>query len=282
MEALPALVRISFKRDRFGLYWVETVDDRQENLVVIIMDVVGNHGPSAVNGIEMIAEQLTGRLPTSRPIRWVTGCEPALDALDRDEFVEARLLPDSGGVAWTHHSRGDLEGGLVRPLTALPEDLLERVLANGGELDEVPTYTYRIVDVASLPLAHNLFRCKFADRFAAEIEEELDESTAGAVRFYAWLTGDQTSQCRYHRVDWVAIADASVAILEQLGCQPDDAELTTAINGAGVREPERAMLASLFGYDAIAISSDQTYQNGQHRGCGLRLSGAARVVIAAD
>lgn len=276
----PGLVRLDFGNESFGLYWMQMVDGVGGDRLVVITCVDGSPGPSPVNRIEDLATQLSTRLPDDRPIRWITNLDPALDAFKQDQFVEAMFADTFEAPTWKRWSRTQIESAIVGHLSKLPEDLHEQVLAAGGIFDEERRYTYRVVSVESLPAPADLFRCRYADEFSQAKAAHPQDSGAAAQQFYENLTVERAAICRYHAMDWVTIANAAVEIVERLGACPDKDEIAEALRSSELPAAEQWMLESLFGSDAIALTSEGRYFNGQHRGCGLRLSGADRVVVA--
>lgn len=271
------------KPDGFSLFWVELLTAVDDRSVVVVTEVAGNPGRSVVNAVERVSAWLSDELGLPTGSRWVTAVEPALDFLDLEEVVEALLADDFSLLEWRHMPRQQFETELRTRSTPLPRDLLARVMAAGGRTEEKEQQpSYRVIDVGDLPLPGDLFRCRYVDRFRAARAGLPEEAPEGAIRFYEGLTQKETARCRYHQADWALIAHYAVHIIETLGPQPDEAALTHAIEAAGLAGSEHDFLRSLFGADAIALSSDRTYDNGQHRACALRLSGASLAVVVAD
>lgn len=140
---------------------------------------------------------------------------------------------------------------------------------------------FRIILVADLPLPRNLFRCDHSERFQALIEALGDDERAAAIKFDEDLTDDERAACHYHRINWVSVADRAVEIIERLGERPNRADLRAAIGEAGLPQQETFELSGLLCAYPMSIMSDGNYRDGQHRGCALRFSGAARTVVQA-
>lgn len=142
--------------------------------------------------------------------------------------------------------------------------------------------------VSELPPPHNPSSCQHFERFQRirngldrlegdEIELDLK---AGEI-FIKTLGPEDRLQCHYHEADWKSIADASVQILDELGPDATNEEYEAAASALELDSVEQCWLVSLF-RDPIAVKEMQEYNNGQHRACALRFSGADRAVVKTD
>jgi hypothetical protein len=161
------------------------------------------------------------------------------------------------------------------------EELYAAVKAmGGGTTRDVWRPVFSAVEVGELPPPHNPGSCAHSARFK-DLEERVraegvnDELAAGRL-FLGTLTPDDRARCRYHEADWAAIADESVRIVEELGARDQDDYLEAAERSA-LRDDDRGWLESLF-FDPVDIAGG-SYTNGQHRGCALRFSGAAKATV---
>ncbi len=128
---------------------------------------------------------------------------------------------------------------------------------------------FRVVQVSSLPYAHNPSRCDNAGLFA-----EADWDGAAGRRFFESLTDQQRRSCHYHQLaDWKLVAMISVRFFR--ACRD---ELMSKLDAALSRQDSRE-LYWLF-HDPIAWGGEAPYvTNGQHRICAIRASGARLCVI---
>lgn len=157
------------------------------------------------------------------------------------------------------------------------------VLEAGGSLEEPQRIQLPvIVPVDELPPPHNPFKCAHHDRFERLAREhpELEELEIGRV-FAASLTPSDYAACACHRGDWQAIAAAAVDAVQQYGSTPTRTQLAAVASRFGLAPDDRFRLRTLFGAEAITISSGR-FQDGQHRACALRAAGATEVVVAVD
>jgi hypothetical protein len=155
---------------------------------------------------------------------------------------------------------------------------------------------FSALNVRDLPPPHNPNKCAWFDRFEA-IERRLLEEAGGETalmgdqefdcalaagrEFLATLSAEDRSGCpRYHAADWRAIAGESVRILEELGGSQELETYSSAARRSRLRQPERSWLVDLF-CDPIYVIGDR-YEEGQHRGCAVRFSGAERVAAVIE
>ena len=143
-------------------------------------------------------------------------------------------------------------------------------------------WIFEAVNVTELPPFHNPSQCKHYARFNSMYEDakrcgslwdHYDEQEVGR-RFLETLSAADRAACYYHQADWVAIADESVRIIYELGRQ-DEAVYARAAENSYLENENRQWLVSLF--DRPLKVEGGSYGDGQHRGCALRFSGAAKV-----
>jgi hypothetical protein len=143
-------------------------------------------------------------------------------------------------------------------------------------------WIFGAVNVMELPPFNNAFKCLHSIRFRSMREEAKrhgspwdhhDQQEIGR-RFLETLSAEDRASCPYHQADWVAIANESVRILDELGRQ-DERVYEEAARNSGLGNNDRRWLVSLF-VCPIRIE-EGSYGDGQHRGCALRFSGAAQV-----
>ncbi len=141
--------------------------------------------------------------------------------------------------------------------------------------------------VRNLPPPHGPFKCAHTDRYDTILDSLEDHGgdymdrnlQAGSILLQSLTSSDLATCSTYHRANWHAIADESVAIITELGIRDDKGDYQKATKRR-LRGKERDWLFSLF-WDPIVIS-DRSYTDGQHRGCALRFSGAQRAAVVVD
>lgn len=137
-----------------------------------------------------------------------------------------------------------------------------------------------MIDVHSLPPPHLPFKCRHKDRFQTIVgsEKTIEAHLVAGRRFLESLTDADRQLCPYHRADWAAVADASAQIVASAP-NGDAADFIARAKRQRLRAGDRRRLVDLFD-EPIALSEDRIrYLNGQHRGCALRFSAAARVAV---
>jgi hypothetical protein len=290
-----------------SVYWVR-IYRTDARAVVIISDVPGNHGTSPTNGASAIALYISREyLPDAAQVRWFL-CYPAGHPGDTGGgtaysevwYSGPAMMPDWGRRRRRRSlkRRGLLlpEGwwkvrlAIEGPLRLLPPqaEVLERVLAAGGELDEAPpAECYLVVPVTELPPPHHPFRCAHAKRFEKFVEAQGGRDQRGHIarevreKFYGQLSEQDYAACSYHDGDWLAIAGESVRIIRELGEMPDPDALVAALTTAHLNNRDRSWLWSMFRHEPVMWSGDH-FVGGQHRACALRASGAREVVRPVD
>ena len=148
--------------------------------------------------------------------------------------------------------------------------------------DEIEEPVFEAVHVDDLPPPHAPWKCAYAGRFEAmkaefgKVEFSSDELAAIGERFLESLSPEDRASCRYHEGDWQVIAQESIRILGQFP-STDRMDLTEAARASGLPANDRRWLVSLFRDPVVA--HDRSYENGQHRGCALRFSGAKQAAV---
>ena len=94
------------------------------------------------------------------------------------------------------------------------------------------------------------------------------------------LTAQDRLRCPYDDADWAAIADQSVRTLKKLGCDQDVESYTSAARRSRRLEKRDRWLLELLFLEPIEVVRG-SYNEGQHRACALRFSGAERVAVLA-
>ncbi len=162
---------------------------------------------------------------------------------------------------------------LLPPLPEQPQ-LFAEVVNLGGERRSVRRDAWEVIEVASLPPPHLPFKCRHKDRFDKFLgsERTIEAHLLAGRRFLESLTDADRQQCPYHQADWAAIADASAEIVE-LDRHGDAADFIAR---------SKRCLVDLFDEPIVLRDNRSKYVNGQHRGCALGFSGAARVALVIE
>jgi hypothetical protein len=173
----------------------------------------------------------------------------------------------------------------VALLPPLPDhsQLLAKVLKLGGERRDLKSDGWEVVDVASLPPPHLPFKCHHKERFEKMVGSgrTIEAHLLAGRRFLESLTDHDLKQCPYHKADWDTIADASAEIIE-LNRRGDASDFIAQANRRRLPARDKRCLVDLFD-EPIVLRKDRTkYVNGQHRGCAVRFSGAARVAVVIE
>lgn len=265
----------------YGIYWLRLYAIGAKR-VAVVTEVPGNSGQSVINASEAIVAE-------TRRLLDVDPASLTLYLVMPSGFTggarKAWQVHDSPELRWERVNIAEIEGVVGRPLAALPahRDLLDRVLALGGDLDdEIDAPVFEAIAVDELPPPHLPFKCALAERFEVIKAERGDEDTdlADAVRpeeqFLASLTADDRASCEFHAADWRSIADEGVRILET-STSADQDELVALARSCRLPSVERRWLVSLF--DQPVVVHENSFGDGQHRGCALRFSGARQAVV---
>ena len=262
-----------------GIYWLQTALTAAGG-VVIITDVAGNLGQSVYNDIEHICRYLAGTRSLPSTITWINSSQPELSPHGAEKFSRVTFATEFSEPAWSTISAPSLCAMFGARVPALPDDLLEQVLAAGGGFHAEPRPTYSVVNVADLPLQHGMYQCAHAQRFNDLLAAHRQNEKAAATEFFATLSDADRDACPYHLPGWKVIADRAVAIIGELGPVPSDESIEQGVWVAGsLSDSERGWLSTLFGSQAL-VASRHGFTNGQHRGCAIRFSGAKQIVVA--
>ncbi|MCU1494509.1 MAG: hypothetical protein JWO62_2273 [Acidimicrobiaceae bacterium] len=286
-----------------GVYWLRLYRG-EPRCVAVLTEVPGNPSASLTNAVSRISDFVARRFSLSLSeltvfeiwargsvgdpgVKRVTftndGAEKAPGHRDRRDPNRVELAGFTGRPEWWSSTRRVVEAIVGTRLAEMPphDELLASVRAlGGGTTRDVWRRVFEVVDVADLPSPHNPSSCEHSARFE-DIEERLrsdgvDDWLAAGRLFLDTLTPDDCARCRYHDADWRAIADESVRIVEGLGVRDQEEYLAAAVR-SGLGEDNLGWLKSLF-FDPIDVAGG-SYTNGQHRGCALRFSGAAKAVV---
>lgn len=267
-------------RDRGGIYWLRLY--RSVPSVAVVTEVPGNPGPSAVNAIEMVMEEVGARFRQGSAVRiWFVIIPRGAHGARQRSMWRVALGPRR---PWDDVTRRDIErviGLRLRPLPAHRELYAMVRRAGGGSTVEESRDVFEAIPVQDFPAPHNPSRCDHYTRFQrigrdlAGPHDEPDWQRVGRA-FLASLTSADIAKCTRHDADWRAIADASAAVVDRLGHCDADAYVAAAQR---IRLPkrERDLLVWLF-RDPIVLTRC-SFNNGQHRGCAIRFSGAERAVV---
>jgi hypothetical protein len=142
---------------------------------------------------------------------------------------------------------------------------------------------FEAIPVNELPPPHGPYQCQHIDRFKKMLggSESFAKSLVAGRAFIDSLTPDDLRTCPYHRPNWKRIAEASAQIVAQHPSAEGD-DYIAAAEAWRMPARDRRWLVALFG-DPIVLSEKRThYVNGQHRGCGLRFSGAELAAVVVD
>jgi hypothetical protein len=256
-----------------------------EGLVALAVELEDNNGSSVTNSAEDLADRV--KTVFGRPFR--------LYAAFGDEPFNGwiRIHYDGGQRATfdTNIAHAEIEALLAM---SLPVPTNQTVAATGGDHhplvalargeEESPSMLSEmgVVAVADLPWAHNPARCANRERFTdiSRLYDDRDPrlpSAAGA-HFFLTLGPEQFDDCRYHRFDWAAIAEASIALLDQLPEGADHDDVIALAQETELADDDRRELVWLFGDPIIWTPGAPSVTNGQHRTCALKAAGAARCV----
>lgn len=183
----------------------------------------------------------------------------------------------------------NVDGATIRAavdlLSPLPDhtQLFAQVPELGGERRDMKSDGWEVVDIASLPPPHLPFKCGHNERFQKMVgsERTIEAHLRVGERFLESLTDADRRQCPYHQADWAAIADASAQIVE-LNRHGDADDFIARAKRLRLRVRDKRCLVDLFDEPIVLRDNRSKYVNGQHRGCALRFSGAARVAVVIE
>jgi hypothetical protein len=264
-----------------GLYWLRLFGGKRT--VAVVTEIPGNPGQSITNAMEHIVAHLGDsmgvRLKALRLFEvWPRG-SPAAERTRVHEVTLGREL------RWVRSSHAAIRWLIGRPLPKLPDHarLYARVLElGGGNVEEQLRERFEPLNVEKLPPPHNPSLCALHDRFVEisartpDADRSWDAARVAGLEFIRSLTPADRARCAYHAADWRSIADESVRIIERLGPR-DRSDYARAARRSRLSKRERDWLERLF--DDPVFVHDRGFSNGQHRGCALRFSGAARAAV---
>src|SRR5216683_117432 len=266
-----------------GIYWLRLYQLKGGRFQALVTEVPGNNGMSPGNGGSMIHKAIAKKFSIDPRMIDLVIIWPKLRTFGarRLERASYSLKTDPG---WKQITRAAIEA-VVGKLPPLPDhaDLFRQVLACGGRVRETHRDVFEAIPVTELPPPHGPYQCQHIDRFEKMLgrSESHAKSLVAGRTFIDSLTPDDRQGCRYHRPNWKRIADASAQIVDQNpGAEGD--EYNAAAEDWRMPAKDRRWLVSLF-TDPIVLSEKRDhYVNGQHRGCGLRFSGAERAAVVVD
>lgn len=257
------------------------------SVVALAVELDDNPGSSIVNGVEQLIERAATAFGGVQRVflhfpgtgtAWTEVSTPEPGA--RVEFqreiphseIEA-LVGDTVLMVSDDANTAQEIGGSRHPLLDLipPEEPERHLLAE-----------MHAVSVADLPWPHNPSKCAHIDRFnivRALYDFGFDGHVPAGAHFFLTLADDDFATCNYHRHDWLAIAAASVTLLDQL---PPDAARTEIIAAASTLLPEgpyQNELIYLFADPIAWAPGERSIINGQHRTCTLKASGAPECAV---
>ena len=271
------LIAIESGDERPGIYWLRLFRDQGE-YVAAVTEVPGNPSQSITNATEKIARYI--RRGFEPPVERLTLFEIWPRGALAVEVARVQRVQEVPDLSWSDASRSEIEALIAGPMPDLPvHDELQRHVVNlgGGVILELWRPHFEAMPVLDLPGPHEPFKCKHKHRFKAMKALPGESEDALGRRFLDTLTKDDIEACAYHASDWRAIAHESVRILEKLGDQNEDAYIATAGRWRR-RTRDGRWLVSLFSQPDVVTKG--AYSDGQHRGCALRFSGAARAAVA--
>lgn len=265
-----------------GVYWLRAFA-RGRRAVAVLTDVPWNAGGSAVNFIDQVSQEVGERvLPHAREIEWFTTYVSS-ETESEGYFARVRIIPGERARWDPRLEREDLEHAIGRALPHIPDaaELKERVLEAGGvEEEPAPPRRFVLIEPSHLPPPHNPSRCGHYERFKSlAVGPTRSDAIVAGTQFQDSLTSDDYRTCEYHQANWGDIVDVCVALLSQLGHEPDLNVVLERLASSSLSEDDRLWAWSLF-HDPIVIGGGE-YTNGQHRGCALRASGAPLVPVEA-
>jgi hypothetical protein len=276
------LIALRHSERLVGLYWLRLFHGRR--WIAVVTEVPGNPGLSSSNAMDEIVLHLRDQFGVQLDLLrlfevWPRG-SPA--GAGRTRVHEIVVTPE---LRWVRSSHAAVARLIGRPLPKLPDHapLYGQALAlGGGNFEEQLRERFEPLDVGALPPPHNPSRCAFHLRFlevarnTPDAERLWDAARLAGAAFIRSLTPADRLRCPYHGANWRRIADESVRIIEALGPR-DSAEYARAAARSRLPTRERDWLIRLF-EDPVFVT-ESAFTNGQHRGCALRFSGAARAAI---
>jgi hypothetical protein len=260
------------------------VYDVDDGLIVLAVELEDNDGTSVTNSAEELADRV--RAVFARPFRLYAafGDEPF------NGWIQIHHAADRPATFNTKIPHAEIEALLAR---RLPVPTNQTIAAVGGDHhplaslarveEETPSMLAEmgVVAVADLPWAHNPGRCANRKRFT-DIADLYDRDprlpSAAGAHFFLTLGSEQFDACRYHSFDWAAIADASVALLEQLPADADLDAVSALAEETALDADDRRELVWLFDDPIIWTPGQPSVTNGQHSSCALKAAEATYCV----
>ncbi|MGC2207522.1 MAG: hypothetical protein WA724_06665 [Candidatus Dormiibacterota bacterium] len=211
-----------------AVYWLRLYATNSGGHVAVVTEVPGNPGLNAMNGLDGIVKYLQDVLAVDLARLdyfqiWPSGY------LDATTDISRVLL--GAHPRWRKVARAEIEA-LVGVLAPLPDhqQLLGRVTALGG-WERHPYFrdVFAAYPVRNLPPPHGPFKCAHTSRYdtiLGSLEghggDYMDRDLQAGSIFLQSLTSADLATCStYHRANWHAIADESVAIITELGIRDD-------------------------------------------------------------
>ena len=266
-----------------GIYWLRLYRLKRGRFHALVTELPGNNGMSAGNGASMIHKVIAKKFSIDPQALDLVIIWPKLRNFGAQQMERASysLKTDPG---WQQINRATIED-VVGKLPPLPShaDLFKQVLACGGRMRETFRDVFEAIPVGELPPPHGPYQCQHIDRFKKMLgrSESFVRSLVAGRAFIDSLTPDDLRTCRYHRANWARIADASAQIVDQHpGAEGD--HYNAAAEAWRMPAKDRRWLVSLFADPIVLSGKRDHYVNGQHRGCGLRFSGAERAAVVVD
>lgn len=267
-----------------GIYWLRAYRLPNGRHLAVVTEVPGNPGMSVINAASVLRSEIARLLRAVDAQLDLCVVWPRRKDLGQlAEGAEYTFAPGPADPDWHPTTRRKLEA-IVGRLPELPahDALFQAVLAQGGRKHEWARPIFKAVPVTSLPPFHGAYQCAHHARFESMLAgDSFEQALAAGRRFMASLTAADRAKCRYHQGDWKAIANASVDIVAKVDGRNPDAYPAAA---QAVRLPTRdtRWLLSLFRDPIVLNDGRKSYNNGQHRGCALRFSGAPRAAVVVD
>ncbi len=285
------LISCPFDWDRKPVIcWLRLYEDAAASpkWLIVVTEVPGNPGGSISNQFETVQSAVSHQFGVDLDSvawfhAWPIGCSGDNDKSSWTK-IDARGYDEGIDV-----DRTDVELLIRQTLPDLPEhdDLYGKVLELGGGVwDEAYLPIFEAVPVHELPPPHLPYSCEHHDRFEAILEEtpESDEwmtrNLEAGRRFLSSLTPGDRARCRYHKDNWLAIADESVRVLREVGERAETDAYIAAARGSKLGNKDEEWLISLF--SSPILIGGGSFTNGQHRACALRFSGAKCAAIHVD
>lgn len=271
-----------FAYGRSGICHLRVYKTGEGESIALVVELEDNPGVSVINGAEGLIDRIVavfGRRPRLFTIfpkheaRWteILGTPGSSDvdfASNIEHIAVERIVGEPVELPAPGECTTETLGGTSHPLRSLipppetPPNMLDGM---------------QVVAVADLPWAHNPWKCAHAERYQA-VRKLYGKGCSGEIasgaHFFLSLDADQLAACPYHQHDWLAIAAASVKLLNRLPPTSSQEEVLKAADKLLHRSSDRSQLHLLF-TDPIAWHPDSTtITNGQHRACALKAANA--------